>query len=124
MMAEKARLFSDAALRSQILDAREPAEHKRLGRAVGGFDEATWARARFKIVVTASLNKFGQNSALRAYLLATTDEVLVEASPSDRVWGIGLAPTDPAVADPARWRGENLLGFALMCARATLAGEM
>jgi ribA/ribD-fused uncharacterized protein len=71
-------------------------------------------------VVRASLAKFGQNAELRSYLLETGDKVLVEASPVDRVWGIGLAADDPRAEQPSEWTGLNLLGFALMRARATL----
>lgn len=120
MMAEKARLFGDAPMLNQILKAKGPAAAKRLGRGVQGFDEATWTNARFGIVVAANLAKFGQNPALQAFLLGTRARILVEASPRDKVWGIGLAQTDPRASDPAQWRGLNLLGFALMAARAQL----
>ena len=85
-----------------------------------GFDQASWEAKRYDIVVSGSLAKFGQHDDLRAFLLGTGERVLVEASPVDRVWGIGLAADDPRADDPARWRGANLLGFALMAARDTL----
>jgi ribA/ribD-fused uncharacterized protein len=56
-------------------------------------------------------------------LLGTNVRVLAEASPSDRIWGIGLGADDECASDPRRWNGLNLLGFALMSARATLAAE-
>jgi ribA/ribD-fused uncharacterized protein len=87
---------------------------------VRGFDEAQWKAARFDIVTRASLAKFGQDPGLRRYLLATRGEVLVEASPTDRIWGIGLGRDDPRAADPRTWRGLNLLGFALGRAREML----
>jgi hypothetical protein len=65
--------------------------------------------------------KFGQNDALKHHLLSTCDEVLVEASPTDAIWGIGLAADDPAAGAPESWRGLNLLGFALMRVRFSLA---
>ncbi|MFJ8594911.1 NADAR family protein [Streptomyces sp. NPDC093598] len=120
MMAEKARLFEDAAAERAALAAGHPAEAKKAGRLVRGFDEATWRRERFRIVVEGSVHKFGAHPELLAYLLGTGDRVLVEASPVDRVWGIGLAADDEAAADPQRWRGPNLLGFALMEARERL----
>ncbi|MFF6954005.1 NADAR family protein [Streptomyces iakyrus] len=120
MMAEKARLFEDAAAERAALAAGHPAEAKKAGRLVRGFDEATWARERFRIVVEGSVHKFGAHPDLLAYLLGTGDRVLVEASPVDRVWGIGLAASDEAAMDPERWRGPNLLGFALMEARERL----
>jgi hypothetical protein len=70
--------------------------------------------------VAGNTAKFGQHPQLREYLLGTRGRVLVEASPLDRVWGIGLAADDPRAVHPSQWRGLNLLGFALMDARAAL----
>jgi len=120
MMAEKARVFGDHATRDQVLRANTPAQAKALGRAVTNFDDETWNAARFGIVVQANLGKFGQNLALRDFLLRTGDQVLVEAGPVDRVWGIGFAADDTRAHDPATWQGENLLGFALMQVRHQL----
>lgn len=121
MMAEKARLFGDDDILRQILEAPSPGAAKALGRKIEPFDEGRWAAACFDIVVRGNVAKFGQDSALRDYLLTTGDQVLVEASPVDRIWGIGLAADDPRAHDPSHWQGTNLLGFALMQARATLA---
>ncbi len=121
MMAGKARLFEDEEIVPKILRARTPAEAKNLGRLVRGFDEDRWAAHRFELVVTGSTAKFEQDEQLRTYLLRTGGRVLVEASPLDRIWGIGLAADDERAGSPARWRGLNLLGFALMEARARLA---
>jgi len=74
----------------------------------------------FEIVVAGSVAKFGHDPGLREFLLATGDRVLVEASPRDRVWGIGLGASSERAEDPRQWRGLNLLGFALMRARAAL----
>ena len=120
MMAEKARLFGDAEAERAALAARTPAEAKKAGRLVRGFDESVWRERRFAIVVTGSVHKFGTDEDLRSYLLGTGRRVLVEASPLDRIWGIGLAADDPRATDPDRWRGLNLLGFALMEARERL----
>ncbi|MFC8246512.1 NADAR family protein [Streptomyces chartreusis] len=120
MMAEKARLFKDADAERQALAADHPSLAKKAGRLVRGFDNAAWERERFRIVVEGSVHKFGAHPELRAFLLGTGDRVLVEASPVDRVWGIGLAARDEGADDPERWRGPNLLGFALMEARARL----
>ncbi|MGP2442002.1 NADAR family protein [Streptomyces sp. JW3] len=122
MMAGKARLFRDPEAERRVLAAGHPAEAKKAGRLVRGFDEAIWERERFGIVVEGSVHKFATDTALREFLLGTGDRVLVEASPVDRVWGIGLAATDERAGDPERWRGANLLGFALMEARARLRG--
>lgn len=120
MMAEKARLFGDDEIRQRVLACRTPGEAKKLGRAVRGFDEEVWRRERFAVVVQASVEKFRQNPALRDFLGQTGERVLVEASPVDRIWGIGLAADHEDAARPARWQGLNLLGFALMEARARL----
>lgn len=120
MMAEKARLFGDAEAERQTLDASSPAAAKRAGRLVRGFKDSIWERERFAIVRAGSVHKFAQHAELRDFLLATEDRVLVEASPLDRVWGIGLAADDEQAQDPTRWRGLNLLGFALMEAREEL----
>ncbi|MEW2248802.1 NADAR family protein [Streptomyces sp. NPDC058733] len=123
MMAAKARLFGDAEAEQRVLAAKSPAQAKKEGRLVRGFDEAVWARERFGIVVEGSVHKFTAHADLREFLLNTGDRVLVEASPVDRVWGIGLAADDEAATRPDRWRGPNLLGFALMEARRRLRAE-
>ncbi len=120
MMAAKARLFGDPDAERTALAARTPAQAKEAGRLVRGFDEATWARERFRLVVEGSVHKFSSDPALRDFLRGTGSRVLVEASPLDRVWGVGLAADDPRVQDPEKWRGPNLLGFALMEARSRL----
>lgn len=120
MMAEKARLFGDAELLERILTAELPADAKRLGGQVRNFDEQIWRQHRFDIVVRGNHEKFTQQPALRAFLLETGDKVLVEASPLDRIWGIGLAREDARALDPTTWRGLNLLGFALMTVREAL----
>ncbi|GAA2111121.1 hypothetical protein GCM10009802_08620 [Streptomyces synnematoformans] len=117
-MAAKARLFGDAAAAERIVAARHPGEAKAEGRKVRGFDEAVWEAHRYDLVVRGNAAKFGQHEDLGAYLRGTGDRVLVEASPVDRVWGIGMAATDDHVEDPEPWRGLNLLGFALMDVRA------
>jgi ribA/ribD-fused uncharacterized protein len=122
MMAGKARLFGDADAERRVLAAGHPSLAKKAGRLVRDFDEAVWERERFRIVVEGSVHKFAAHAELGAFLLGTGDRVLVEASPVDRVWGIGLAAGDEAAGDPERWRGPNLLGFALMEARERLRG--
>ncbi|MFI5568285.1 NADAR family protein [Streptomyces sp. NPDC051740] len=120
MMAAKARLFGDPEGERRVLAAGHPSEAKEAGRLVRGFDEETWRRERFGIVVEGSVHKFAAHDDLRTFLLGTGERVLVEASPVDRVWGIGLAAGDEGASDPGRWRGPNLLGFALMEARRRL----
>jgi ribA/ribD-fused uncharacterized protein len=121
MMVGKARLFGDDAIAERMLSTPQPEAVKALGRQVRGFDATVWEAHCFDIVVAGNTAKFGRHADLGRYLAGTGDRVLVEASPLDRVWGIGLAAADPRAHDPARWRGRNLLGFALMQARAQLA---
>ncbi len=124
MMASKARLFGDAVALERILAAPSPASAKKLGRQVRGFDEAKWGQARFAAVSFGSVAKFSSAPALRELLLRTGESILVEASPTDRIWGIGLGAEHPAAKDAARWRGLNLLGFALVRARGILRGQL
>jgi ribA/ribD-fused uncharacterized protein len=123
MMAGKARLFRDDETLRQILESPGPAAAKKLGRAVRGFEESVWRKHRYELVVAGNLAKFGQHPELRAFLVGLEEDVIVEASPRDAIWGIGLGAGNPAARDPHRWRGENLLGFALMETRARLAGD-
>ncbi|MFJ6633023.1 NADAR family protein [Streptomyces sp. NPDC091376] len=120
MMAGKARVFGDPDAELKAVEAANPALAKKAGRLVRGFSDEIWERERFGIVVEGSVHKFSQHADLRTFLLATGDRVLVEASPMDRIWGIGLSADDERAHDPARWRGLNLLGFALMEARRCL----
>lgn len=120
MMAEKARLFGDAETERRILHAKHPREAKRLGRSVKGFEDICWNRARFRIVVAGNVAKFSQHAELGAFLQSTGDHILVEASPRDTIWGIGLAAEEPEASNPNLWKGLNLLGFTLMEVRQIL----
>jgi ribA/ribD-fused uncharacterized protein len=120
MMAGKARLFNDADGLAAVLDAANPGAAKAAGRKVRGFDETRWRDARYDLVVAGNLAKFGQNDDLGDFLRRTGRKVLVEASPYDRIWGIGLSRTHEDAGRPTRWRGLNLLGFALMDVRERL----
>jgi ribA/ribD-fused uncharacterized protein len=120
MMVEKARLFGDQIAAKKALDVKKPGEAKRIGRSVKGFNESLWQEKRFSIVVAANLSKFDQNKELKAFLLNTNKRVIVEASPVDKIWGIGMAADDPGIENPNLWKGENLLGFALMEVRSLL----
>jgi len=120
MMAEKACLFGDKVRYQQIITAKHPAQAKKYGRLVKGFDEATWIAHRFEIVIQGNLAKFSQNKRLGAFLQNTNQRILVEASPLDCIWGIGLTADNPKASNPAQWRGLNLLGFALMQVRSEL----
>ena len=123
MMAEKARLMGDQATCAEIIACHDPGKAKALGRRITPWDEERWRAHRFDIVVAGSVAKFGQDRRLRDYLTATAGKVLAEASPQDRIWGIGLARDEDAARDPSEWRGQNLLGFALMKARQLLLAD-
>jgi len=117
MMAEKARVMGDEDTLQQILACGGPDEAKELGRQVRNWDQAKWDAHKFEAVVKGNVAKFSQDTELRKYLLGTKDMVLVEASPHDCIWGIGLRREDKAAHNPHKWRGQNLLGFAIMEAR-------
>lgn len=120
MMAQKALLFNDQEIFQKILKAPSPKEVKTLGRSVKGFNETIWKENRYNIVLRGNLAKFAQNKHLEEFLLGTFGSILVEASPYDKVWGIGLTEEDPRAQNPKKWQGQNLLGFALMEARVWL----
>ena len=113
MMHGKAMLFADDAVAAEVMAADHPREHKALGRKVKRFDDVVWKREREGIVRAGNRLKFTQNAALHEVLLATRGTTLVEASPFDRIWGIGLGADNPKAQDPKTWRGQNLLGKIL-----------
>lgn len=124
MMHAKALLFGDHATANKVLESKSPRSQKELGRKVQGFNGAIWTMFREGIVFTANYAKFGQNPDLLDTLLKTRGTTLVEASPKDQVWGIGLAEDDPRALDRAQWLGSNLLGEALVRVRETLIEEI
>jgi ribA/ribD-fused uncharacterized protein len=89
-------------------------------RGIVRFDEIPWSHQRFDIVVQGNEAKFSQNDELRRYLQGSGERILIEASPDDAIWGIGLSASDPEATNPVHWRGLNLLGFALMEVRCKL----
>jgi ribA/ribD-fused uncharacterized protein len=121
MMYHKAKLF-DPPSAPEILAATSPSEVRSLGRLVPNYDDAVWAKNRLRIVTEGSRLKFTtgpEAERLRALLLATGDRELVEASPSDRIWGIGFNPEKAVGSDRKKW-GMNLLGQALTAVRREL----
>lgn len=124
MMAEKARLFNDDEMLERIIAAKSPGEAKKLGRQIRRFDDALWKKSCFEFVVAGNVGKFSQNQEMRELLLRTGNKVLVEASPRDRIWGIGMGRNNQHAEVPEKWRGKNLLGFALMEVRYRLQGSM
>lgn len=120
MMSEKARLFGDTEIFDQIMAETSQKKIKELGRKVKGFDEKIWDDIKYDIVLTGNYYKFSQNKDLRKVLLDTGDSIIAEASPYDKIWGIGISCNKPESNNPAAWKGTNLLGFALMEVREEL----
>lgn len=120
MMAAKARLFGDKTAEAAILKETEPFTMQQIGRTVQGYTDEAWFAARDEIVFQACLAKFQQNVRMGETLLATGEREMVEASPKDRIWGIGLGENDARALDKSKWLGENRLGRALMRVRAYL----
>lgn len=120
MHARKAGLFKDEVTRQRIMDTTNPNQMKELGRQVSGYREKVWRQAAHDVVYKGVMAKFDQDEVLRKYLLSTNTCILVEASPYDKRWGIGLPATHTYATVPALWPGENWLGFILMEARDAL----
>jgi ribA/ribD-fused uncharacterized protein len=123
MMAKKALLFGDAETYTKIMAASNPRTQKALGRQVKGFDKDKWEAVCRDIVYNANYAKFTQNPFMKAELLATGSLEIVEASPEDKIWGIGLAEDNPLAWDRKTWQGTNWLGLAIMEVRKTLLNE-
>jgi ribA/ribD-fused uncharacterized protein len=121
MMYRKARLFGDSDAVHRTLEADNPGKVKAIGREIRGFDQESWNAHRFEIVLAGNLAKFSSDPVLRDFLLGTGKRVLVEASPVDKIWGIGMAQDNPSRENPNSWKGLNLLGFALMGVRDQLS---
>ncbi|KAL8792749.1 MAG: hypothetical protein Q9195_004636 [Heterodermia aff. obscurata] len=122
MMHQKALLFNDTVSARDILATQSPSEQKVLGRKIKGWDDKKWDQVKFEVVVQGTRLKFHEDETLRGHLLATAQRELVEASPRDRVWGIGCEASF-AEEQRAGW-GMNLLGKALMTVREEMRGEM
>jgi ribA/ribD-fused uncharacterized protein len=123
MMYHKAKLFGDTVIASEILKTTDPGEQKALGRKVKDFDPIIWEKNAKQIVYDGCKLKFTQNHKLLNVLLQTKGTLLVEASPYDKVWGIGLGEDDPLIHDPKNWKGTNWLGEVLTKLRDDLLNE-
>ncbi|BAK47021.1 uncharacterized BCR [Clostridium sp. SY8519] len=120
MMYWKAVCFHDKRIASEILKTDDVAEIKSLGRRVFGYDDNVWNGLRQIIVYEGLLAKFSQNEELKEKLLETGNATLAEAAVRDKIWGIGLSMNDMNRFDRAKWKGQNLLGYALMIVRGKL----
>ena len=117
MMQQKAIVFGDKERELEIMEARTPDVQKYLGRLVIGFTAEKWAPVCEDLMVPALVAKFTSTEDLKREMLATNKRVLVEASPYDTIWGVGLGENDPRILDERNWKGQNLLGKVLMRAR-------
>lgn len=120
MMYSKAMLFGDTEIAEKILKTSNPKDQKALGRLVKNFDNKIWQKNCREIVYKGNYAKFTQDVTLKRQLLATAGTTLVEASPYDRIWGVGLAADDPRINDRSKWLGTNLLGEILTELRENL----
>lgn len=120
MMARKALHFKDDKTLNEIMSTRSPRTQKAWGRKVKNFDEASWDAVKKQTVYDGTYLKFSQNETLKQMLLNTGSKTIVEASPYDKIWGVGLHFDDDDILDESKWRGENLLGKALMEVREEL----
>lgn len=123
MMAEKARVFNDALVHAKILASPYPKAQKEFGRKIRGYDDRKWSSVRYNVVLKGTLAKYRQNKDLLEQLFRTEEKTLVEASPYDAIWGIGMAADDPDLMKNQSAWGQNLLGQVLMEARSILRGE-
>jgi ribA/ribD-fused uncharacterized protein len=125
MMHQKALLFEDTVIANKVMNTKSPKSQKALGRKVSNFDDDVWNRHCVDIVYKGNYAKFSQNEKLKETILSLRhkDRELVEASPVDKIWGIGMADTDDGVKQRANWKGKNLLGKILTCVRDELLAE-
>lgn len=124
MMAEKARLFGDSETCQKIMSSKNPKDIQNFGRLVKNFNQGVWDAHKQIIVYQCNILKFSQNQDLLDLLLSTAGKTLVEASPIDRIWGIGLSEDEPddILNNPENWKGQNLLGYTLTMVRQKYFG--
>jgi len=123
MMASKAKLFKDDDIYDKIMAEKDPKKQKALGRQVKNFDKDEWEKICRDVVYKANYAKFTQHSHLYDFLMNTADKIIVEASPYDCIWGIGLRESDKRACDPGEWNGTNWLGEEIMKVRKDIKKE-
>lgn len=124
MMYHKALLFEDEEIAEKIMNTDSPHDQKKLGREVSDFDISIWKQYCFMIVWEGNFLKFTQHKDLQERLIMTQGKELVEASPYDKVWGVGLAADDDKIIDPSNWKGKNLLGKVLTSVREAIINSL
>lgn len=120
MMAMKAKYFDDQDAYAKIMETDDPSEQKAIGRQIKNFNAEAWNAVSRGYVYEGNIAKFTQNKHLLKQLLNTKDKEIVEASPYDKIWGIGLGYDNPDCMDKSKWRGTNWLGEVLMKVRNDL----
>ena len=110
MMAAKAKLFNDEETYNQIMNTKSPKQHQALGRKVQGFEKDVWDNVARDYVTLGNYNKFTQNEDFFRLLYENKHRYFVEASPYDKIWGVGLAENNPLILNEENWRGTNWLG--------------
>lgn len=124
MMYGKAVTFQDGDAIRAVMEEKNPSNQKAIGRTIKGYDDEIWNEVKFDIVCRANYFKFTQNPMFKDLLLLTDGYELVESSPYDKIWGVGLAEDDEKILDRENWDGENLLGEAIMHARGKIISEL
>lgn len=124
MMVSKALIFYDQVSAEAILKEKQPSSQKSLGRAIKNFNEKIWDENKLNVVFLGNYLKFNSSDELKEILLSTGDALLVEASPFDKIWGIGLSMSDLRKDNESLWRGQNLLGICLTGVREKIKKEM
>lgn len=117
MMYKKAMCFDDEKVAREILEMKDVAKIKALGRQVSNYNDSIWNGMRQIIIYEGLIAKFTQNEILKEQLKSTGDAILAECAVQDKIWGIGLSMKDPNRLDIDKWKGQNLLGYALMLVR-------
>lgn len=112
-MYQKAILFNDIKIAEKILETRNVREQKMLGRQVSNFDDQLWKQEAIQIVFDGNKAKFSQNTEFKELLISTKGKTIVEASPDDNIWGIGLSKSREESKDIMKWKGTNWLGIVL-----------
>jgi ribA/ribD-fused uncharacterized protein len=120
MMMGKASLFGDDDIFNQMSESLDPKKQKDLGQKVKNFDQTVWDRYCFDIVIIGNYLKFSQNETIKKQIKSTGDKTLVEGSPLDKIWGVGLQFDDPLILDKKNWKGKNFLGRSLEIVRDLL----
>lgn len=123
MMHQKALFFGDTETAEKIMLTSHPRDQKKLGREVKNFNKERWDKVNLQIVYKGNYSKFTQNDGLKSALLATGNKILVEASPYDQIWGIGMGEEENGIDNPINWKGQNLLGWAITLVKQELQNQ-